>query len=402
MAPNATMHEQLTMVKHKFYSVFGHGSEGLFFSPGRVNLIGEHTDYNGGHVFPCTISLGIWAAAARCPDGRVRLHSLNSPQVGTQEFELPPPVFNESHDWANYPLGVLRILADEGYHMPGGLDILYAGNLPNGAGLSSSASLEVLTGVICNELFHLDISMTQIALLAQKAENNYVGVRCGIMDQFTVAMGLEGCAILLDCNSLVHHYSRLALNDCRIVLANTNVTHSLGSSGYNERRAQCEAALEDVRAALPEYASLSAWGALSETEFNALAKYIKNPVCFRRAKHAVYENQRTLQAVEALTNDDVDRFGELMRQSHESLRDDYEVSCKELDIMAELAWKHPGVVGARMTGGGFGGCTVNLVHEADIEHFCQEAGTAYEQATGLHPEFYVADVAGGARREELP
>lgn len=395
------MNEHLASVKREFSGIFGNEPEGLFFSPGRVNLIGEHTDYNGGHVFPCAISLGIWAAAARRPDGRVRLHSLNRSTVGTQEFSLPPSAFNERHDWANYPLGVLHTLLDEGYSLPGGLDILYNGNLPNGAGLSSSASIEVLTGVICNELFNLDLSMTQIALLAQKAENNYVGVRCGIMDQFSVAMGLENCAILLDCNSLVHHYSRLALGDCRIVLANTNVKHSLGTSKYNERRAQCETALEDVRAAGPEYASLTAWGALSEKEFNALAKYIKDPVNCRRARHAVYENQRTLLAVEALNNDDLDQFGELMRQSHVSLRDDYEVSCPELDMMAELAWKQPGVVGARMTGGGFGGCTVNLVHEAEIERFRADTGSAYARATGLEPDFYVADVAGGARREEL-
>lgn len=397
MTQGTTMKEHLARVQRGFAQTFGCEPEAVFFAPGRVNLIGEHTDYNGGHVFPCAISLGTFAAAARRADGRVRLHSFSRSAMGVMEFALPPPGYTEGNDWTNYPLGVIHVLLQAGHAFPGGLDILFDGTLPSGAGLSSSASIEVLTAVICNALFTLRMSLQDMALLSQKAENEYVGVRCGIMDQFAVAMGREHCAILLNCDTLEYRYSPLELGDCRIVLVNTNKKHSLASSQYNVRRAQCEAALADLRAVRPELPSL---GALTREEFDALAPHITDSLAARRARHAVYENRRVLEAVQALEQNDLRRFGELMHDSHVSLRDDFEVSCPELDLLAELAWKEPGVVGARMTGGGFGGCTVNLVSESRLEAFKRHIGDAYTQATGLVPDFYVADTAGGASRQE--
>lgn len=378
-----------------FSETFGAEAEGVFFTPGRVNLIGEHTDYNGGHVFPCAITLGIWAAARRRTDGQVRLFSLNREALGVMRFDAVPQVCDKANDWANYPLGVLHTLAEAGHPVPGGLDIVYDGNLPNGAGLSSSAAMEVLTGLVCNELYGLGLSLQELALLGQRAENQYVGMRCGIMDQFTVAMGKKDHAILLDCNTLNFRYSPLALGDYRIVLVNSNKAHELASSKYNERREQCETALADLRTLRPDLPSL---GALTGEAFAELSGAIRNGDCLKRARHAVLENRRALTAVEALERNDLARFGELMRASHISLRDDYEVSCREMDVLAELAWQEEGVLGARMTGGGFGGCTVNLVRESCVDAFRERVGRAYTAATGLVPDFYVADVADGARR----
>lgn len=390
--------EHIAHICREFGRVFGATPEGAFFAPGRVNLIGEHTDYNGGHVFPCAISLGTYAAASRRADNRVCLHSLNRPSAGTMEYAFPVPPAASAEDWTIYPLGVLHVLAETGHLLPFGLNILYWGNLPSGAGLSSSASMEVLTGVICNEFFSLGLPMLQLALLGQKAENEYVGVRCGIMDQFSVAMGRENHAMLLDCNTLEYRYSPLALEGYHIVLTNSNVKHSLGSSKYNERRAQCEAALADLRRIQPELPSL---GALTDQAFETLASHIIDPVNRQRARHAVLENRRTLKAVEALERCDLARFGALMNESHVSQRDDYAVSCPEMDILAELAWKEPGVIGSRLTGGGFGGCTVSLVPSEHISSFQTHTAAGYTAATGLIPEFYVADIASGARREEI-
>lgn len=390
--------DHIARVCRDFEEIFGGVPEAAFFAPGRVNLIGEHTDYNGGHVFPCAISLGTYAAAARRTDGRVRLHSMNRSFTGTMEFVLPPPASKRADaDWTAYPLGVIHTLFATGHGFAGGLDIVYHGNLPGGAGLSSSASIEVLTGLICNDFFGLGLSMTELALLGQKAENEYVGVRCGIMDQFSVAMGRENCAILLDCNTLVHRYSPLALDGYHIVLTNSNKKHSLGSSKYNERRTQCEAALADLRTIRPDLPSL---GALTGEEFDTLACHITDPVNRSRARHAVLENRRTLKAVEALEANDLASFGQLMNESHISQRDDYDVSCREMDILAELAWQVPGVLGSRLTGGGFGGCTVSLVPVSQIDAFRAHIAPAYTRESGLIPDFIVADVFGGARREE--
>lgn len=397
MTQGPTTTDNAFLVRGEFRKFFGAVPEAVYCSPGRVNLIGEYTDFNGGHVFPCAITLGIWAAVRKRTDNHVRLFSLNRTEIGIRDFTDLPAAFIPENDWTNYPLAVFDVLAKTGHPLPGGLDILYWGDLPNGSGLSSSASMEVLTAMMANELFGFGLSMTELALLAQKAENDFVGVRCGIMDQFTVAMGRKDQAILLDCNTLEHRYSPLALGEIRLVITNTNKPHELANSKYNERRTQCESALADLQTVLP---NLTALGELDGPAFAAVSKIIRDPLCLKRARHAVLENQRTLQAVEALERKDSQLVGELMRASHLSLRDDFEVSCRELDILAELAWKEPGVIGSRMTGGGFGGCTVSLVQEDHVKAFRDHVGEAYTRATGLVPYFYVTSAAQGAHQVE--
>ena len=382
-------------MKAEFSKSFGREDGIAYFAPGRVNLIGEHTDYNGGHVFPCAISLGTYALAAPRQDKQIRLLSLNLEKAGISVLTAGEKLeYEAERGWANYPAGVIRLLQESAGAFAQGADILFYGTLPNGAGLSSSASLEVLTAVIFDDLLQLGKDRIELIRLSQKAENQFVGVNCGIMDQFAVGMGKKDCAILLDCNTLDYRYSKIKLDGYSIVMANTNKEHSLGSSKYNERRSQCEAALADLQ----KVRALQALGELSCEEFEALASHIENPVNRQRAKHAVYENQRTLEAVKALEENDLVLFGRLMNESHISLRDDYEVTGMELDTLAELAWAQPGVLGSRMTGGGFGGCTVSLVRTADIPDFEEKIGRAYTEKIGYAPSFYVANIADGAGR----
>jgi galactokinase len=382
----------LQEMKKTFDMYFGPAKIKAFFSPGRVNLIGEHTDYNGGHVFPCAISLGTYALVAKRPDSVSRVFSMNLGQCGIIEFPMTGLVYDQKSDWANYPMGVVRMLELAGFPASHGFDIVFYGTLPNGAGLSSSASLEVLMAVILDDAFGFGLERVALVKLAQRAENEFVGVNCGIMDQFAVGMGKKNCAILLDCNTLAYRYSKIALQDCSIVIANTNKKHNLGASKYNERRSQCESAL----AALQKVRAIKSLGELTEDAFEALAGNIPDAVERRRARHAVYENQRTLAAVRALEADDLAGFGRLMDASHVSLRDDYEVTGKELDTLAELAWKQPGVIGSRMTGAGFGGCTVSIVKNKAIAAFKQDIGAAYTAVIGYAPDFYVANIADGA------
>ena len=385
----------------RFQELFGTGggAPALFRSPGRVNLIGEHTDYNGGHVFPCAISLGIWALAApRQGTDLVRLHSMNFEEAGTIEAPARGLEYRQERGWANYPLGVLRVLEEAGHPLPAGLDLLFWGNLPGGAGLSSSASIEVLTARVADDLFGMGLQGVETALLAQRAENDFVGMKCGIMDQFAITMGRRNCAVFLDCRTLDFKLVPLNLDGFRIVISNTNKPHVLAGSEYNLRRAQCEAALEDLRRVRP----VKALGELTEPGFKYLSGVIRNPVNLRRARHAVTENQRTLHALAALEMSDLALFGRLMNQSHVSLRDDYEVSCPELDALVELAWRQPGVVGSRMTGGGFGGCTVSIVEAPCVEAFVRDVGAGYAKATGLCADFYEADAEDGAGRMERP
>lgn len=386
--------EILKKMQDQFEKLFGKQETTAFFSPGRVNLIGEHTDYNGGHVFPCAISLGTYALVAKRQDQKMRLYSMNMEQRGIVAFDMAPLSYDAAHDWANYPMGVMKMLQDNGQELKHGFDIVFFGTLPNGAGLSSSASLEVLTAVIFNDLLELGLDLLHLVKLSQKAENKFVGVNCGIMDQFAVGMGKKDYAILLDCNTLAYRYSKIELGDCSIVITNTNKKHSLGASKYNERRSQCETALADLQAAKP----IKALGELTNAEFEALASAIKDPVNCRRARHAVFENQRTIEAVAALEKKDLKKFGELMKASHVSLRDDYEVTGEELDTLAELAWQQAGVIGSRMTGAGFGGCTVSIVKNEAIEAFEKNITEAYTKKIGYAPSFYVANIADGAGR----
>ena len=386
--------EILKKMQDQFEKLFGKQETTAFFSPGRVNLIGEHTDYNGGHVFPCAISLGTYALVAKRQDQKMRLYSMNMEQRGIVAFDMAPLSYDAAHDWANYPMGVMKMLQDNGQELKHGFDIVFFGTLPNGAGLSSSASLEVLTAVIFNDLLELGLDLLHLVKLSQKAENKFVGVNCGIMDQFAVGMGKKDYAILLDCNTLAYRYSKIELGDCSIVITNTNKKHSLGASKYNERRSQCETALADLQAVKP----IKALGELTNAEFEALASAIKDPVNCRRARHAVFENQRTIEAVAALEKKDLKKFGELMKASHVSLRDDYEVTGEELDTLAELAWQQAGVIGSRMTGAGFGGCTVSIVKNEAIEAFEKNITEAYTKKIGYAPSFYVANIADGAGR----
>ena len=384
----------LDEMQEVFREKFGAAQTHAYFSPGRVNLIGEHTDYNGGHVFPCAISLGTYALVAPRTDGISRLYSMNLPEQGVVQFPMHGAVKSDAYGWANYPIGVVRVMEDAGHRAAHGFDIVLYGTLPNGAGLSSSASIEVLMAVILNDELNLGIDMVELVKFSQKAENEFVGMNCGIMDQFAVGMGKKDCAILLDCNTLSYRYSKLALDGCSIVITNTNKTHSLVTSAYNERRAQCESALKALQKVKP----IKALGELTNAEFDAIASAIPDPVERRRARHAVYENNRTLEAVKALEANDVKRFGELMNASHVSLRDDYEVTGPELDTLAELAWQQNGVLGSRMTGGGFAGCTVSIVRDAAIPTFEKNVGDAYTAKIGYAPSFYVANIADGARR----
>ncbi len=384
----------LDEMQEVFREKFGAAQTHAYFSPGRVNLIGEHTDYNGGHVFPCAISLGTYALVAPRTDGISRLYSMNLPEQGVVQFPMHGAVKSDAYGWANYPIGVVRVMEDAGHRAAHGFDIVLYGTLPNGAGLSSSASIEVLMAVILNDELNLGIDMVELVKFSQKAENEFVGMNCGIMDQFAVGMGKKDCAILLDCNTLSYRYSKLALDGCSIVITNTNKTHSLVTSAYNERRAQCESALKALQKVKP----IKALGELTNAEFDAIASAISDPVERRRARHAVYENNRTLEAVKALEANDVKRFGELMNASHVSLRDDYEVTGPELDTLAELAWQQDGVLGSRMTGGGFAGCTVSIVRDAAIPAFEKNVGDAYTAKIGYAPSFYVANIADGARR----
>ena len=373
----------------KFEEVFGDAKgAGVYFAPGRVNLIGEHTDYNGGHVFPCALTIGTYAVARLRDDDKLCLFSMNFEEDGVGESRLADIETKKDGDWRNYPKGIVWAFGKKGYKVDKGLDILYFGNIPNGSGLSSSASIEVLTGFILKELFGFDVTNQDLALIGQFSENQYNGVNCGIMDQFAIAMGKKDCAIFLDTADLSYEYAPIILKGAKIVILNTNKKRGLGDSKYNERRSECEAAL----AALQTKLSIKSLGELTEEEFEANKELIGDPVKIKRAKHAVYENQRTIKAVKALKDNDLELFGKLMIASHDSLRDDYEVTGIELDTLVAEALKQQGVIGARMTGAGFGGCAVSIVKEEAVPAFIENVGKAYKDKIGYAADFYVVEI----------
>ena len=380
----------------KFAEIYGgEGEIRSYFAPGRVNLIGEHTDYNGGHVFPCALTLGTYGLARKREDNKLRFYSVNFSRLGVIESSLEELVPSEKAGWTNYPKGVMWTFEKRGYKLPSGVDFLIYGNIPNGSGLSSSASLEVLTGVMLKDLFGFeDLTMQDLALIGQYSENNFNGMNCGIMDQFASAMGKKDCAIFLDTSTLEFEYAPVKLPDAKIVITNSKVKHSLVESSYNDRRNECETALADLK----KVVEIQALGELTEEAFEKYKEAIQDPVCRRRAKHAVYENQRAIKAVQALKADNIEEFGRLMNASHVSLRDDYEVSCQEIDILVDLAWNHPGVIGSRITGGGFGGCTVSIVKNEEVEDFVQSIGREYKAKVGHEAEFYVVEIGDGARK----
>ena len=380
------------IVLKKFEEVFGN-VEGVkvYFAPGRVNLIGEHTDYNAGHVFPCALTIGTYGAARVRTDRKLRFYSMNFGHLGVLEADLDNLKPEKKADWTNYPKGVMWAFGEKGYQIPFGMDLLLNGNIPNGSGLSSSASVEVLTGYILRDFFGFDVSNQDLALIGQFSENNFNGVNCGIMDQFAIAMGKKDHAIFLDTADLSYTYAPVKLDGAKLVIACSNKKRGLGDSKYNERRSECETALSELQKVM----DIKGLGELTEEQFEENKSAIKDPVRVRRAKHAVYENQRTVHAVEALQANDIVKFGQLMNASHVSLRDDYEVTGIELDTLVEEAWKVEGVIGSRMTGAGFGGCTVSLVKDGAIDTFIDQVGKAYLAKIGYAADFYVVEIGDG-------
>ena len=385
---------ELTGLKQKFEELFDKKDYTAFFAPGRINLIGEHTDYNGGNVFPCAITLGTYAIAANNDLKQVRLYSENFPEAGVISFDLADLDHKKADSWANYPKGMLRYLKEAGHAIPEGMDMVIFGNIPNGSGLSSSASLELLMGVVLDNLFDLNVDRLDLIKTGKRVENEFIGVNSGIMDQFAVGMGEENKAILLDCNTLEYEMVPVELGHHAIVIMNTKKRRELVDSKYNERRSECEEAL----AKLQTVVSVGSLGELDEETFENAKAVLESDVLYRRARHAVTENQRTLKAKSALQAGELEAFGQLMNQSHISLRDDYEVTGIELDTLVQAAWDQPGVLGWRMTGAGLGGCAIAIVEKDAIPTFIEKVGKTYEAAIGYPAEFYIAEISDGAKR----
>ena len=380
-------------LRSNFATIFGAEADYTFFSPGRINLIGEHTDYNGGHVFPAAISLGTYGVARKRDDNLLRFYSANFEDKGIIEVPLEDLRFEKEHNWTNYPKGVLHFLQKAGHVIDKGMDVYVFGNIPNGSGLSSSASLELLTGIIAERLFDLKLERLDLVKIGKQTENEFIGVNSGIMDQFAIGMGADQRAIYLDTNTLEYDLVPLDLKDTVVVIMNTNKRRELADSKYNERRAECEKAVEELRQKL----SIATLGELNEWDFDEYSYLIQDENRLKRARHAVLENQRTLQAQAALQAGNLEKFGRLMNASHVSLEHDYEVTGLELDTLAHTAWEQEGVLGARMTGAGFGGCAIALVRKDAVEAFQKNVGQKYEEVVGYAPSFYIAEIAGGSR-----
>ncbi|CAM3927012.1 galactokinase [Alkalicoccus chagannorensis] len=377
-----------------FEAHYGMKPEAVYFAPGRVNLIGEHTDYNGGYVFPCALTVGTYMAVRPREDRQIRLYSDNFPDRGTVIVDLDRLVYDTADDWANYPKGMLAVLAEAGWGGAHGFDAFVHGNIPNGAGLSSSASIELVTGAAWKDLHGLDIDMLELVRLAQKAENEFIGVNCGIMDQFAIGMGRRDAAMLLDCATLDYSYAPVELREKKLVIANTNKRRGLADSKYNERREECEQALQEIQ----KTKDIQHLCELTLEEWEEAEKQLSDDTQLRRARHAVTENARTIEAQKLLSRGDLEGFGQLMNASHVSLRDDYEVTGEHLDALAEAAWAQEGVIGSRMTGAGFGGCTVSLVEKKGLDDTLDAIAAAYQKASGIKPDFYIVGIGDGAKR----
>ena len=387
----------LIELKQQFTQYFNAVPSHIAFAPGRVNLIGEYTDFNGGHVFPCALSNGTYALASRRTDRIVRVMSVNFEQLGVIEFALDGLAFEPQRHWANYPAGVFAMLMAEGVDFEQGLNILFAGDIPNGAGLSSSASIEMVTAVLLRDVYGIERTQLQLVQLSQQSENQFNGMNCGIMDQFAVGMGRVAHALLLNTATLDYQTVPVDLGaQYTLLIANTNKRRELADSKYNERRAECEAALADLQ----KVVSIQALCALNAEQFAQYEHVIENDLARQRARHVIGDNQRTLQAVTALQAGDISTFGQLLNASHRSLRDDFGVTGAHLDALVQAAWDH-GAVGARMTGAGFGGCTVMIVRTAELESFKQNVAQQYQAATGMLPTFYDVRIGDGARMLEL-
>lgn len=384
------------MLRKDFIELYGEGGDiREYFSPGRVNLIGEHTDYNGGHVFPCALTLGTYGIMRRRNDNTLKFSSANVKKGQVVSVDMSNLKYDKRYSWANYPLGIVWALKDKGIELESGFEMLIWGNIPNGSGLSSSASIEVLMAKMIQDQYEIkSLNMLDLALIGQYSENNFNGCNCGIMDQFAVAMGKKDNAMFLDTSDLSYQYAPIDLKDEKIVIINSKVKHSLVDSAYNERREQCSTALQELQKEL----DIKTLGDLDIDTFEANKGLIKDDIVRKRAKHAVYENQRTIEAVKALKRNDVESFGKLMNESHISLRDDYEVSCPEIDVLVEIAWATEGVIGSRITGGGFGGCTVSIVKNDAVDDLKRRVEKEYPKKTGLDAEVYIVDIGDGTRR----
>ena len=384
------------MLRKDFIELYGDGGDiREYFSPGRVNLIGEHTDYNGGHVFPCALTLGTYGIMRRRNDSMMKFSSANVKKGQVVSVDMSNLKYDKKYSWANYPLGIVWALKDKGIELESGFEMLIWGNIPNGSGLSSSASIEVLMAKMIQDQYEIkSLNMLDLALIGQYSENNFNGCNCGIMDQFAVAMGKKDNAMFLDTSDLSYQYAPIDLKDEKIVIINSKVKHSLVDSAYNERREQCSTALQELQKEL----DIKTLGDLDIDTFEANKGLIKDDIVRKRAKHAVYENQRTIEAVKALKRNDVESFGKLMNESHISLRDDYEVSCPEIDVLVEIAWATEGVIGSRITGGGFGGCTVSIVKNDAVDELKKRVEKEYPKKTGLDAEVYIVDIGDGTRR----
>lgn len=379
----------------KFEEVYG-SSEGarVYFAPGRVNLIGDHTDYNGGHVLPCALTIGTYVVARKREDKKLRFYSVNYPENGISEGSLGDLKYRQSNGWTNYPIGILWTYAKKGYHIRNGFDMMLYGDIPSGAGLGTSASIGVALGLMIREMFEIDdISNIDIALLGQYTEQEFHGINCGIMDQFASAMGKKNHAMFLDTSDLRFEYAPMDMTEYAVVITNSHKARRAFDAKYNERRMECERALAELQSVL----AMNSLGELTPECFEQVKEMIVEPVLVRRAAHAVYENQRTIDAIDALKANDAVRFGKLMVESHMSLKHNYEVTGKELDVLVEEALKVPGVLGARMTGGGFGGCTVSLMRREVVDQFIEAVGKNYTERTGYYADFYNIEVDDGAR-----
>ncbi|MGD7042977.1 galactokinase [Jeotgalibacillus proteolyticus] len=383
---------ELESLRNSFNDYFHTNAEQYFFAPGRINLIGEHTDYNGGNVFPLAITNGTYALARKRNDRKIRMISLNFKEEGVIERSLDDLEYDENKGWVNYPSGVTKFLLENGQKITTGFEVLFYGNIPNGAGLSSSASIELATGVMLQTLFEFEIDRIELIKLCQKVENEYIGVNSGIMDQFAIGMGKKGHAIWLNCDTLDYEYAPLQLQDEQIVIINTNKRRELASSKYNERRAECEQALKEMQT----YVRADALGEISSAEFEQFKQYLSTQTLVQRARHVIYENERTEKALKQLKSGDLKAVGHLMNESHRSLKNDYEVTGKELDTIVEFAWKQDGVIGARMTGAGFGGCAIAIVKNKHLKDFMNQLNDHYKEKCGLDASFYTANVGEGA------
>ncbi|MFD1472801.1 galactokinase [Companilactobacillus mishanensis] len=386
-----------TKLLKNYESTFSSTPEHLFFSPGRINLIGEHTDYNGGNVFPCAISLGTYAVYGSRDDDIIQLYSDNFPNQGIVSLRLNDLAYRKSDDWANYPKGVINNLMNRGYNIDHGFNLYIKGNLPDGAGLSSSASIELLIGDLLKSVFDLDISQLDLVKVGQEVENDYIGLNSGIMDQFAVGMGKKDRAILLDTNTMKYQYAPVQLGNNVIVIMNTNKRRELQDSKYNERRSECEEALARLQSQL----HINSLGDLTIDQFDRASYLINDDTLIRRARHAVFENQRTLEAVSYLNDNDIEDFGKLVNASHVSLHYDYEVTGVELDTLVAAAWEQSGVFGARMIGAGFGGCAIAIVNENQVSDFKENVGKIYKDKIGYDADFYIAEISDGPRELSL-